>query len=377
MVHNMDPVSKESGSPGSLRAARVLRDLLHEPVTGAGGALTSSGTDVEIVYGRRTVALAPVWAGPGWPTDVDRVRRSREWHDAGANAVPVLVGHRFSEAVRRDLNAAGIAWADEAGRASIGAPGLVLWLGDRARPRTSRESAVDVEVRWSPAVGLVTEALLEPLAGREEPAGRALPKIADLAAETGVSGPFVSRTLRAFDRQGWTRKEGGERGTGTVRRLVDPAGLLSEWAQWYAAARPEPLRAHGLMRDGDAWLGTVARAWPPGLWALTGGLALDGRAPFLTATPVIELYLAEDLCIDRDQRADSLSAVGLREVDSGARVHVYPASRPALSLMARNPWWKPDRPEVGSVRLYGDLLASGAVRGDEAAEHLRQTRIGF
>lgn len=66
------------------------------------------------------------------------------------------------------------------------------------------------------------------------------------------------------------------------------------------------------------------------------------------------------------------SSAGLRKVESGARVELVQADPYVL----RRTITESDAPQVTGVRLYGDLLRLG-VRGSDAAEHLRATRIGF
>ncbi|HMO10340.1 MAG TPA: type IV toxin-antitoxin system AbiEi family antitoxin, partial [Actinotalea sp.] len=329
---------------------------------------------LELSYGGRSTTLAPLWAGEGWPTDIDRLRRSDAWERAWTTGVPVVVARRLSENVRHELSKDGVAWADELGRTRIELPGLFVVVGDRV---TVGRDRADTEFKWSPGAGLVTEAVLAPLVGRWEGEGATLPKIAELAELTGLSGAWVSRTLRGFDAEGWTAKRGPQRGTRTVRAVVDPGSLLSSWGAWYPKSRPEPLRAHTFIRDAEEWLGRVFARWPEGSWALSGAHALEHRAPFVTSLPVVDLYLADDVCVDRRLRGDYLKEVGLEEVDSGARVRVWPTSRAALRIWSRTAAWPAEPPEVGDVRLYGDLLASDDVRREEAADHLRRTRIGF
>lgn len=377
MVHRVDLVNKVP--PTSTRALAALASTLHHASDRLDVQAQRDTGVVQLVHPHGRASIVPLWAGEGWPTDVERLRRSAAWASASTVGLPVVVARRFSDKVRRSLNQDGVAWADETGHARLELPGLVVVLGDRAPIDRDRRVT---EVRWSPGSGLIGEAILEPLVGRQdgttEPSGPyVMPKIAGIADATGLSGPFISRTLQAFDSQGWTSKAGPERGRTTTRTLLDPSSMVSSWAGWYSRSRPEPIGAHGLIRDAEDWLGIVAATWPLHSWAATGAVVLERRAPFLTATPVVDLYLADDVCIDPTQLTSYLTDVGLRRVDSGARVRIAPASRAALRLFSRGPNWRPERPEVGNIRLYGDLLASGGVRGDEAADHLRTVGIGF
>lgn len=383
MVYNMVSVHKPSAADGSQRAARALRDVLARAAHGRATVISGeSGPTFTLKHGTGLLAIVPFWAGAGYPAEIERVMRSAEWADVPAGATRMIVGRKISAASRTAIERGGASWADEAGRMLLDAPPLLLIIDDpspaaelqalrRARPTT---------VRWTAGAGAVAEVVLGLVADRAsaEPdtPGAQLPKIATLAGLAGLSAPFVSRTLRAFDDAGWTTKSGPARGTSTVRDVTDPTSLLSAWAQWYSAARRPPVRTHGLIRDADAFLREVGRSWPRGRWALTGGLALEHRAPFFTNVPVIDLYLDRMLLTDQSVLYDLLSSVGLRRVTEGARVQLFEAEPSLLAAVATGDGGSSAAPEVGDIRLYGDLLASG-VRGQEAAEHLRQTRIGF
>lgn len=373
----MDLVNKwESPSP---RAVAALTNTLHRASLRLAVHAQRDAGVVRLDHAHGQAVMVPLWAGEGWPQDVERVRRSDAWASASASGLPVIVARKLSDKVRQSLTDDGVAWADEAGRARVELPGLIIVLGDGAPTDTDRRVS---EVKWSPGSGLIAEAMLE-LVARDwdsthgNPAPRVMPKIAGITDATGLSGPFISRTLRAFDAQGWTSKSGPERGITTTRTLLDPSSMLSSWAGWYSRSRPDPIGAHGLIRSADEWIARVAATWPSNSWAATGGVVLERRAPFLTAVPVVDLYLADDVYLDAAQLATYLNDVDLRRVDSGARVRIAPASRAALRLFSRFPDWRPERPEVGNIRLYGDLLASRGVRDEEAAEHLRDVRIRF
>lgn len=377
MVHSVDLVNKLPAT--STRALAAIASTLHHASDRVEVQAQRDTGVVRLMHPNGQATIIPLWAGEGWPSDVERLRRSDTWESASTVGLPVVVARRISDKVRRSLNQDGIAWADETGHARIELPGLIIVLGDRAPIDPHRRVS---DVKWSPGSGLIAEAILEPIAGDRnrtaEPSGpHLMPKIADIADATGLSGPFISRTLQAFDAQGWTSKAGPERGRTTTRTLVDPSAMLSSWAGWYARSRPEPIGAHGLIRNADEWIEIVAARWPLMAWAATGGVVLERRAPFLSALPVVDLYLAEDVCIDHPQLESYLRGAGLRQVDTGPRVRITPASRAALRLFSRGPNWRPGRPEVGNIRLYGDLLASRGVRAEEAADHLRNVGIRF
>lgn len=330
------------------------------------------GPTIRVDYGKTHSVLTPVWAGEGYPTDVERALQDAGRRDLHPRETLVVVARRMSRGARERLSVMGVSWADEEGRAFIRAePGLLV-VHDRAAVRTRPTSD---EVRWSEGSGAVAEYLLGRVSGQrlspDEPA--MLPPVTVVAERIGVSPPLASRTLQGFDAQGWTTKVGPERGSQSGRLLSDPGGLLSAWAAWHSSGRAATVQAHAFIRTADGFIASqIEPNWGDHWWALTGLLALDHRAPITTSIPVIDLYLDRQAFADPRVLNDLLVRAGLRTVETGARVHIIEAD-PYLPRLTEESW--PTR-EVGDVRLYADLLRSG-VRGQEAADHLRETRIGF
>src|SRR5659263_251477 len=207
-------------------AARALRDVLARAAHGRATVISGeSGPTFTLKHGTGLLAIVPFWAGAGYPAEIERVMRSAEWADVPAGATRMIVGRKISAASRTAIERGGASWADEAGRMLLDAPPLLLIIDDpspaaelqalrRARPTT---------VRWTAGAGAVAEVVLGLVADRasaepDTPSAQ-LPKIATLAGLAGLSAPFVSRTLRAFDDAGWTTKSGPARGTSTVRDL--------------------------------------------------------------------------------------------------------------------------------------------------------------
>lgn len=361
---------------GNKRAWRALRAALG----GEGTARLSlsavpnpSHESLRVRYGTNESILAPVWAGEGFPKDVELALDRLAKEPLQEHETLVIVARSLSTGARSMLDAQGISWADEQGRAAISAgPGLVV-----LRESSSRKPRPPVEgMRWSDGAGAVAEYLLTLAADNRlwaEALPLPLPTVAAVAADMDLSTAFVSRTLQAFDSMSWTNKEGALRGSGARRVLVDAPGLLSSWATQHASRTPEVVHAHASFRDPGTFLrDRIGAAWPSERWALTGWLALEHRAPFMTTTPVLTVYLDRELFDDHGELGSLLTRAGLRVVDSGARVDVVKAD-PYVLRRAR---LEAGAPQVSDIRLYGDLLRLG-VRGPDGAEHLRETRIGF
>lgn len=328
---------------------------------------------VRVQYGTSESVLAPVWAGEGFPKDVERALDEIAKNPLHPRETLVIAARTLSSGARARLETERISWVDEEGRAAISAdPGLVV-----VREIASREQARTAdEMRWSEGTGALAQHLLTTAQDLGNDADRdvlRLGTVADLAREIGVSAPLVSRSLQGFDAQGWTDKVGPERGSASGRVLTDPTGLLSSWAAWHRTRQPETVRSHATFRDAHAFVtDRLLAGWGTDHWALTGWLALENRAPFVTSVPHLTVYVAAELFHDRPTLESWLVRAGARTVDNGARLELVEADPYVLRQVSR----VRDAPQVSDVRLYGDLLRLG-VRGADAAEHLRETRIGF
>ncbi len=353
------------------RALALLGRTLERAGGGAFGLTEQPGARLAVDYHGARSVLVPVWAGEGFPQDARAALRRLAERGVRARETPVVVAQEMSPGARSLLEEQLVAWLDAAGRARIVAePGLAVVL-DGPPPSSG---PADRGVRWTEASGAVAEIVL----GRAQAAadrGDApleLPSVVEIGEALGVSATVVSRALRSFDGAGWTAKTGPERGPRSRRVLVSAGDLLSAWAAWHRAGRVPTVDAHALIRDSDVFVDReLAAAWTDVWWALTGAAALERRAPYFTSLPVVDLYVDVSLLNDDTALDAALRRAGLRRVDTGARVRIHGADRYLPRMIAPSPVRL-----VGDVRLYGDLLRSGG-RGLDAAEHLRETRIGF
>jgi hypothetical protein len=176
-----------------------------------------------LIHGRkRNYRLRALWAGAGWPADVDRAIGDlpEEWP-----ADLVLVARNLSAGSREILNRRGASWADSSGDARILGRDLLIIR------EAKRQS--DVEPRafsWSPSAVSIAEALLN----RDSPHGV---RATELAKLTGWSTPQISQVLGAFDAEGWTTKWGPRRGPGASREVADGPRMLDAWAEEVSAVK--------------------------------------------------------------------------------------------------------------------------------------------
>ncbi|PTU57858.1 hypothetical protein DBB34_01680 [Sphaerisporangium cinnabarinum] len=363
----------------------VLSDAIRR-WDGARLAVARDTPTVDLLVKDVGATFSIVWAGEGFPADVDAALRSARMANLQpSDSTPLVVARRMSPGAVAVLEERGVSWVDETGRASVHAvPGIAIVI-DREQSPSEKVRSLPRSSRWAPGSAAVGETVLVRAARFPDERAEALPSVTRLAADAGVSTALASRALQGFDAEGWTSKTGAARGPRAARTLADPAAMLSSWASWHAEQDPPRIGVHALVDDPDRF---VRDRLAPNLraddWALTGWLALQHTAPFLTSVPLLSVYLSPAVFDDEATLDGLLTTAGLRRVDRGARLEILRADELALRGA------EPDVPvgqeqstsspasvrRASAIRLYGDLLRMGA-RGPDAAEHLRRTRIGF
>jgi hypothetical protein len=297
---------------------------------------------------------------------------------------PVIVARHMSPGARKLLRQARLSWADEHGDAWIQAPpALVISVGQNptaASALTRSAGTVVGAFKWSAGTSAVAEAILAGAAGEHltihdvsvDPGLQAfrIPGIRALEARSGVSHAHVSRSLAQFDDVGWTIKTGGRRGKTAGRLLVQASQMLSSWARHHSLQQIPTLRTHALFRSARAFAhDTLTRVLPAHQWCLTGWLAADLLAPLATEVPTVSCYVTPDVY---DRLPQTLQGTELVRVEIGARVLFHPAADAVLRQAVPTAVGLSASP----IRVYADLLDAG-VRGEDAAQHLRETLIGF
>jgi len=317
------------------------------------GVLPPSARDTVIGSGRSGVTLGGRhlyvrWVGEGNLGDVKAVIGD---HDPRPD---VVVGRQLSRGARDAASEAGIGWVDETGAAEI-AVGQVI-ISRSGRPPT----AIERPKRWTPAVLAVAEALLCDTKAT----------VAETRSATGLSAGSCTSALRFLTDQGLLEAT-ARRGRGSARRVPDERRLLDAYAV-AAAVTPESVSltvgttwrdpVAGLVEVGTEWDGAGVR------WAATGLAAASALAPLITTITSTEVYLAVTTIIGLESTA---AVVGLRPIDGG-RLTLRPFPTVTVNRMANElaglrvaPW----------PRVFVDLRKAG-VRGEEAAEHLREVIHG-
>ena len=342
--------------------ARVLRDAQVDIVPRS--KLDPRGVPVSVTGGHAKEPLTLLWAGEGWPADVDEVLAKAP--DPWPRDLVVVARH-FSPGALRSLRERDANWADETGDARIIGPSRLFVVRLQRHGESTRKSAEVRPFAWTPSAVAIAEAILA------RPTNSIVNRVID--EMTDFSAAQISRTLGQFDRRGWTRKAGNERGPGALRVLDDGDEFLRSWAAHVASTSRPTIQAHTIL--GDPFTFVRERLVPAldrvGDWALSGWAGLELEAPFATQVPTLHIYVSEG-SFDDGRLADVLSRSSLRRVDEGGRIILWPASTTALRL--RKTAEREQLPVVSAPRLYADLLSFGG-RGIDAAEHVREMLIDF
>lgn len=284
------------------------------------------------------------WLSSGWPGQVRDLLKN-------PNLPNLVVASELSPGARTLLTEHGLSWADETGAARVSLPGLYIRVDMGQAPKKPRRKH-----GWTPATLAVCEALLTGIGGT----------VAEVTAATTLAPSTVAGALRHLQAAHLLQSDAA-RGRNSRRAVADQDQLLREYATAAGRMRsPESIRVGVLWRNpvrGVAHLGSRLSA--NGIaWSITGALAADTLAPYLTEVDPWEVYVDGGSPAALGQIARE---VGLQE-EGGGRLLLRPFPTSAKDALST---------EVAGQRLaawprvFSDLRMIG-VRGEEAAEHLRE-----
>jgi DNA-binding transcriptional ArsR family regulator len=307
--------------------------------------VAADGSYTVVRLGRRRLALH--WVGRAGVREVRDVLGLRDRPD-------IIVGSELSLAARAAAGEAGLGWVDETGGAEIVADDIVVSRSGRPERARTRPKV------WTPSVLGVAEAIL----------CGATPTVAAIAEATGHSQSSAAHALSVLTGMGLLDAE-ARRGQRSGRRVIDADRLLGEYAQ--AAGR---VTAKAQLQCGVAWrdplvsLERIGQRWDQAgaEWAVTGAVGAAVLAPYLTDVGGGEVY------VEATGRPDLLAMAREADIEpmDGGRLLLRPFPTAASRRLATRqdglrvaPW----------PRVYADLRLVG-VRGEEAAEHLREVVHG-
>ena len=330
-------------SPNCHRVEAAVRAVLPRSVK-----LRASGRETAvdmILNGKRVRAK---WLGEGG------LRQVRDVLDRRRDRPDVVVARRISPGASEALAKAGIGWIDETGAAE-------LVLGPIIVSRSGRPDVVRPKsVRWTPSVLAVAEALL---------CGKKATVLA-IQESTGLSSGACTQGLQVLVRLGLLSSLAA-RGRASARQITDTNQLVEAYAV-AVAAMPPPI----LLRVGVAWqdmssgLRDTGKQWDKAgiFWAATGAVAASVMAPYLTSVTGADVYVDAETIAGLDAAAVT---AGLRPIEGG-RLTLRPFPTVTTRRLVET---RADLRLAPWPRVYADLRPTG-VRGEEAAEHLREIANG-
>ena len=290
-------------------------------------------------------AIDVKWLGEGG------LRQTRELIKGQKNRPDVVAARQISPGARKALSAAGIGWVDETGAAEIVLGTLIVSKSGRPSPAAQKPP------HWTPAVLAVAEALLC--------GGGAT--VSAMQNTSGLSTGACTNALRTLTDLGLLSAT-ARRGRNSARRIADLDQLLDNYATAAASMMsPISLTVGVTWRDFVVGIREIGRLWDNERipWATTGTVAASVIAPYLTRVATGEVYVDRMTIAGLEWVA---SIADLRPIEGG-RLTLRPfptVTSKSLALVRDDlrvaPW----------PRIYSDLRVVG-VRGEEAAEHLRES----
>ncbi len=336
--------SQEPKDRTQRRLAAALRAVLPSSATFKISA-SEHAFDATMRIGSQRLSVR--WVGRGGFREVQDVLRSSQPPD-------VIVGSELSRAARTAASEAGVGWLDETGAAEIMIGDIVV-----SRSGEPRRDAV-VTRRWTSSVVGVAESILCGVT----------PTVSATAEATGHSTSSVAHALATLSELGLLESP-APRGRNSGRRVADPDSLLDEYAQAAVRLRPKmELRCGVLWREPFVLLEQIGRRWDHADvgWAVTGVMGSSMLAPYLTETTTGDVYVD---AASLPELHNIARLVDIEPLDGGRLV-----LRPFPTATSKRLATKTDGIRVAPwPRVYADVRQVG-VRGEEAAEHLREVLRG-
>jgi len=302
--------------------------------------------------------------GSSWPVVVVAGRQPDEatinllTAMSGDERLGMVVADRLSERVRRTLEQAGHAYADDTGAVHIDRPGLLLHVEPartRARPQVSAP----------PGIGVVGVRVVQVLLGDPDREWA----VATVAEAAASSLGEAHRVLTMLESDGLVTVTG--QGPARRRRVANPGALL-DWLATVPSARRlrDRVQAFLYAPNADALQSLLAkRAGAADLSYAVTGTAAAAMLGARVATAVPHVMVRVDPDVGLRQAADMLRA---EVVDSGknlllvrdlGRLGVHGSVDTGPVVVA------------SPVRVWLDML--GEPRGEDAASLFREAVLGW
>lgn len=264
----------------------------------------------------------------------------------------LLMAARMSRAAQRAAADADVGWLDETGAAQFAVGTVVV-----SRTSVSVPAIAQPVERWTGATLGIAEALLTGIPGT----------VRALGVATGAAPSTIGLALNFLTHTGLLTSRAA-RGRNSGRTIADPGRLLEAYADAVTNARYSPyLRVGVLWHDPLEGLLQIGRRWDDQelAWAATGALSAAALAPLQTQVAPMIVYVK---AVGPATLAAAAGTAGLKLLEGG-RLQLRPFPSPITVRLSAEV--SPGLRSVPWPRAYADLRDTG-VRGEEAAEHLRE-----
>ena len=289
--------------------------------------------------------LEIMWIGDGHLADARRVLQNAPRHEH-----LVAVARHLSPGARKVLTEHGVSWVDETGAAEIVVGTIVVSRTGRPPQRAAHEA------RWTPAALATAEALL----------CGSTATVSGIQEATGLSTGACTRALKMLSHLSLLESN-ANRGPSSRRHVPDAQALLASYVSADKARRPPPELTLGVLwRDAIDGVEEIGQQWAAAdiAWVVSGAVAGAVLAPLMTTVDTALVYVGTKTMAGLEAAA---RAADLRPIEGG-RLTIRPFPTVTTRLLAS---WVGDMNVAPWPRVYADLQGVG-VRGEEAAEHLRE-----
>ena len=356
MLKNDDPFEFVEAASATVEALLARIPGIQLQTDNPSISLPDIGLDLLITVNVADVDDQPIIIGiecksNGQPRIIKKaLEHLQDWAGGREKRVPLLVAPYLPPDSRRLLIEAGCNYADLAGNARIQFEQVYI---ERESATVPKQIGRELRSIFMPKSALVLRALLGQV-GRKW-------KLADLAAETGVSLGQLSNVLKALEQRDWMERKSGS------NVLTNPEPLIDEWAASYAGLQGVTRQYYSTMSGKrlDSMLRGALR-YDPGSassFVLSSYSAANWISPFARQATTYLLAQRAGIKVLEER-------LGLQRVEKGGNVFITVPDDPGTFYGSFEP--APGFFTTSPLQTYLDLLTAGE-RGHEAAQHLRET----
>lgn len=273
------------------------------------------------------------------------------------NVVLLLAAYSISPGAKELLREEHCAYFDAGGSLYVASNGLLV---DRERPPAPSEARA---IR-SLFTGTRARVLLTMLVHCDE-----WMNVKQVSEEANISAATASSVLQAMELNDWVVAEGS--GPHKQRRVRRPHEVLDAWTKFAEMRKPPKQRRYYIpIRNFDDMTNRVPQVFAAHAveYELTGEAAAQHYSPWLTHINVLRFRL-----VYSERAVAALTELKSQLTTEGSNLSVMEVSSPKELVHRREEggvWY------AHPIQVYLDLLTMEG-RARDAAQHLRETRIGF